>query len=85
MSAAAPLNRRQMAWRAAQDVEPGSLVNLGMGMPVAVSGSQGLRPAGILRARGATRSILRGALEPLDDGAAERTSDREPGEGGWVL
>jgi 3-oxoadipate CoA-transferase beta subunit len=37
MSAAAPLNRRQMAWRAAQDVEPGSLVNLGMGMPVAVS------------------------------------------------
>ena len=32
-----PLNRRQMAWRAAQDIEAGSLVNLGMGMPVHVA------------------------------------------------
>jgi len=33
----APLNRRQMAWRAAQDIAPGSLVNLGMGLPVHVA------------------------------------------------
>ena len=32
-----PLNRRQMAWRAAQDVEDGSLVNLGLGMPLFVA------------------------------------------------
>ncbi|MEZ5856042.1 MAG: 3-oxoacid CoA-transferase subunit B [Hyphomicrobiaceae bacterium] len=32
-----PLNRRQMAWRAAQDVEDGQLVNLGLGMPLAVA------------------------------------------------
>jgi 3-oxoadipate CoA-transferase beta subunit len=32
-----PLNRRQMAWRAAQDIEPRSVVNLGMGMPVHVA------------------------------------------------
>jgi len=32
-----PLNRRQMAWRAAQDIEARSVVNLGMGMPVHVS------------------------------------------------
>jgi 3-oxoadipate CoA-transferase beta subunit len=32
-----PLNRRQMAWRAAQDVEDGQLVNLGLGMPTAVA------------------------------------------------
>jgi 3-oxoadipate CoA-transferase, beta subunit len=32
-----PLNRRQMAWRAAQDIEPRSVVNLGMGMPVPVA------------------------------------------------
>jgi 3-oxoadipate CoA-transferase beta subunit len=39
MSAAKPLplNRRQMAWRAAQDIKAGALVNLGMGMPVHVS------------------------------------------------
>lgn len=29
-----PLNRNQMAWRAAQDLEDGALVNLGLGMPV---------------------------------------------------
>ena len=34
MSAIKPLNRRQMAWRAAQDIDSGLLVNLGMGMPV---------------------------------------------------
>jgi 3-oxoadipate CoA-transferase beta subunit len=32
-----PLNRRQMAWRAAQDIRDGMLVNLGMGMPVHVA------------------------------------------------
>jgi len=31
---ATPLNRDQMAWRAAQDLEEGMVVNLGMGMPV---------------------------------------------------
>lgn len=32
-----PLNRRQMAWRAAQDVVDRSLVNLGLGMPLAIA------------------------------------------------
>jgi 3-oxoadipate CoA-transferase beta subunit len=32
-----PLNRLQMAWRAAQDIGDGMLVNLGIGMPVAVA------------------------------------------------
>jgi 3-oxoadipate CoA-transferase beta subunit len=32
-----PLNRRQMAWRAAQDITEGQIVNLGLGMPVAVA------------------------------------------------
>jgi 3-oxoadipate CoA-transferase beta subunit len=32
-----PLNRRQMAWRAGQDIVTGLLVNLGMGMPVHVA------------------------------------------------
>jgi 3-oxoadipate CoA-transferase beta subunit len=32
-----PLNRLQMAWRAAQDIDDGTLVNLGIGMPVAVA------------------------------------------------
>jgi 3-oxoadipate CoA-transferase, beta subunit len=32
-----PLNRNQMAWRAAQDIVDGSVVNLGLGMPVAVA------------------------------------------------
>lgn len=32
-----PLNRRQMAWRAAQDITDRQLVNLGLGMPVAVA------------------------------------------------
>ena len=32
-----PLNRLQIAWRTAQDVGDGMLVNLGMGMPVAVA------------------------------------------------
>src|SRR6266571_1510560 len=33
----APLNRRQMAWRAAQDIRGGRVVSLGMGMPVHVA------------------------------------------------
>ncbi len=33
---AEPLNRLQIAWRTAQDVDTGMLVNLGLGMPVAV-------------------------------------------------
>jgi len=32
-----PLNRLQMAWRAAQDIVDGTVVNLGLGMPVSVS------------------------------------------------
>jgi 3-oxoadipate CoA-transferase, beta subunit len=31
------LNRNQMAWRAAQDLQDGGVVNLGIGMPVLVS------------------------------------------------
>lgn len=31
------LNRNQMAWRAAQDIEDGMLVNLGLGIPVLAS------------------------------------------------
>ena len=34
---AIPLNRNQMAWRAAQDLADGSYVNLGLGMPVLVA------------------------------------------------
>ena len=32
-----PLNRLQIAWRAAQDIHTGMLVNLGLGMPLAVA------------------------------------------------
>ena len=32
-----PLNRLQIAWRAAQDIADGMVINLGMGMPVAVA------------------------------------------------
>ena len=32
-----PLTRRQMAWRAAQDIEDGACVNLGIGLPTMVS------------------------------------------------
>jgi 3-oxoadipate CoA-transferase, beta subunit len=32
-----PLNRLQIAWRTAQDIQEGMLVNLGLGMPVAVA------------------------------------------------
>jgi 3-oxoadipate CoA-transferase, beta subunit len=32
-----PLNRLQIAWRAAQDVGDGLIVNLGIGMPVSVA------------------------------------------------
>jgi 3-oxoadipate CoA-transferase, beta subunit len=34
---AQPLNRLQIAWRVAQDIRTGMLVNLGIGMPVAVA------------------------------------------------
>ena len=32
-----PLNRNQIAWRVAQDIPDGNVVNLGLGMPVLVS------------------------------------------------
>ena len=32
-----PLNRFQMAWRAAQDIQEGMLVNLGLGIPILAS------------------------------------------------
>lgn len=32
-----PLNRKQMAWRAAQDIAEGRVVNLGLGIPVLVA------------------------------------------------
>lgn len=32
-----PLSRRQIAWRAAQDLEDGSYVNLGIGLPTMVA------------------------------------------------
>ena len=32
-----PLNRNQIAWRIAQEIEDGSYVNLGMGMPELVA------------------------------------------------
>ena len=57
----------------------------GGGLPLSVSRSQGLRPAGLLRARGCARPLFRGPLEHLDDRAAERTSDRESGKGRWNL
>jgi 3-oxoadipate CoA-transferase beta subunit len=37
MGAVEPLNRLQMAWRAAQDIDDGLVVNLGIGMPVSVA------------------------------------------------
>ncbi len=37
MSAAKPLNREQMAWRVAQDIPDGAIVNLGIGMPETVA------------------------------------------------
>ena len=32
-----PLSRRQMAWRAAQDIQSGTVVNLGIGLPTLCS------------------------------------------------
>ena len=37
MAEPTPLTRDQLAWRAAQDLEEGTVVNLGMGMPVLAS------------------------------------------------
>jgi len=37
MTEARPLNRRQIAWRAAQDIADGSYVNLGIGLPTLVA------------------------------------------------
>src|SRR5215813_1758736 len=37
MASAQPLNRLQVAWRAAQDIGDGLIVNLGIGIPVSVA------------------------------------------------
>ena len=83
-----PLNRRQMAWRAAQDIDDGSLVNLGLGMPVAVAdylrpgldvfiqsenGVDRRRPAGCARQRSTPTSSMPAARRiTLRPGAIDR-------------
>jgi 3-oxoadipate CoA-transferase beta subunit len=57
-----PLNRLQIAWRAAQDIEDGMLVNLGMGMPVAVADH--LRPDADLFIQAENGVIGAGPLAP---------------------
>jgi 3-oxoadipate CoA-transferase beta subunit len=59
-----PLNRLQIAWRAAQDIADGMLVNLGMGMPIAVADY--LRPEVDVFIHSENGVIGVGALAPSD-------------------
>jgi len=64
-----PLNRRQMAWRAAQDIGSGLLVNLGMGMPVHVADY--LRSEADVFIQAENGVIGAGALAPPDRADAD--------------
>lgn len=59
-----PLNRLQIAWRAAQDIGDGMLVNLGMGMPVHVADY--LRPEADVFIHSENGVIGAGPLAPPD-------------------
>lgn len=59
-----PLNRLQIAWRAAQDIGDGMLVNLGMGMPVSVADY--LRPDSDVFIQSENGVIGAGPLAPPD-------------------
>ena len=59
-----PLNRLQTAWRAAQDIGDGMLVNLGMGMPVHVADY--LRPEADVFIQAENGIIGAGPLAPPD-------------------
>jgi 3-oxoadipate CoA-transferase beta subunit len=59
-----PLNRLQMAWRAAQDVGDGMVVNLGLGMPLFVADY--LRPEADVFIQSENGVIGVGALAPPD-------------------
>jgi 3-oxoadipate CoA-transferase beta subunit len=59
-----PLNRLQTAWRAAQDIGEGMLVNLGLGMPVHVADF--LRPEVDVFIQSENGVIGVGPLAPLD-------------------
>src|SRR5258708_35478133 len=59
-----PLNRLQIAWRAAQDIGDGMLVNLGMGMPVSVADY--LRPEADIFIQSENGVIGAGPLAPPD-------------------
>jgi 3-oxoadipate CoA-transferase beta subunit len=59
-----PLNRLQMAWRAAQDVDDGMIVNLGLGMPLFVADY--LRPETDVFIQSENGVIGVGALAPPD-------------------
>jgi len=61
---AQPLNRLQMAWRAAQDVDDGMIVNLGLGMPLFVADY--LRPEADVFIQSENGVIGIGALAPPD-------------------
>ena len=59
-----PLNRLQIAWRAAQDITDGMLVNLGLGMPLFVADY--LRPEVDVFIQSENGEIGVGALAPPD-------------------
>jgi 3-oxoadipate CoA-transferase, beta subunit len=59
-----PLNRLQIAWRCAQDITDGMIVNLGLGMPVAVADY--MRPEADVFIQSENGVIGVGALAPPD-------------------